>query len=272
MIRAELIGLVTTTATKVTAVASVVGLIFTQLAFVLLLPALHRGDIGPGAEELGDDLPIAELDTAAGQLGALSPLGAATGGSIGISLLAVALLGVLAGTSDFRYGGIVGAALAQPRRKRILLAKAGATGLVALAVGAGLVVVNVAILFSTLGVAGTPLVADATDVVAVLARGTLAVLCMALIGLAIGVLARSQLAGVLVMLAILVAEPVIAAAAQLVTGSLPAWTQFLPVAVIQAAIGDRAAGLPPLVAVAAMFALTAAALVAASVALRRRDL
>ena len=55
MFRAELLGLTTTTATKVSALVAVIGLILTQLMFVTVLPALARGDIGPGAEALGAD-------------------------------------------------------------------------------------------------------------------------------------------------------------------------------------------------------------------------
>ena len=130
MFRAELIGLVTTTATKVTAAVAVVGLIVTQLAFVTLMPALADGDIGPGLDALGSDFPVLDLASRAVQLDALNPLGASMGsGSIGVALLAITLLGVLAGTSDDRYGGIVGAVLASPKRFRIVAAKAGAVAL-----------------------------------------------------------------------------------------------------------------------------------------------
>ena len=122
MFRAELLGLTTTTATKVSALVAVIGLILTQLMFVTVLPALARGDIGPGAEALGADLPVLDLTSPAAQLDAINPLGASMGGgSIGIALLAIVLLGTLAGTSDDRYGGMVGAALASPRRGRICL-------------------------------------------------------------------------------------------------------------------------------------------------------
>lgn len=273
MYRAELLGIRTVRATTVAALVAVLGLIVTQLTFVTLLPALARGDVGPGAAALGDDLPSFSLTTAAEQLGALSPLGASTGGgSLGVVVIAVALLGVLAGTSDFRFGGIVGAALASPRRERILVAKAAATATVAAVIGLALVVVSLVTLAVTLSASGIPIVIDVAAAAGVLARGVLVVVLLALLGLAIGVIARNQLAGVLVMLTILIVEPVIQATAGLIAGTAPAWSQFLPVALAQAAVGVGPAVLSPAIALVALAVLIGIVLVTAAVALRRRDI
>lgn len=273
MIRAELLAVVTTTATKVTAAAAVLGLTFTQLVFVALLPALAHGDIGPGAAALGEEVPTLDLSLATAQLDLLHPLGAAMGGgSIGITLVAVTLLGVLAGTSDDRYGGIVGAVLASPRRARIITGQAGAVGLMGAALGVILAVVALITLAGTLAVTGTAFTAGPGDVVATLARGVLAVACLALIGFALGVLVRTQLAGVLSMIAILVAEPLVGGIAQLISGDAPAlWTQFLPAALAHQVIQGGSATLSTGLAVTALIALAAALLSAASVALSRRD-
>ncbi|GAA3661716.1 hypothetical protein [Microbacterium marinilacus] len=273
MLRAELLALSTTTATKATAATALVGLAITQLAFVSLLPALARGDIGPGAEALGGDLPDVGLTTGAEQLDALAPLGAAMGGgSLGIVTLAVALLGTIAATSDFRYGGIVGAALAQPRRGRIVVTKAAATGVAAAALGVGLAALSALILLTTLVTAGITLAVDPVAVAGVVARGTVVVACLALIGLAVGMIARSQLSGVVAMLAVLLLEPLVSGVAQLVSGTAQTWTRFLPVALSQAAIGASDGGLPPIGALAALVALTGALLAVAAVFLRRRGL
>ncbi|MFG6401751.1 MULTISPECIES: hypothetical protein [unclassified Microbacterium] len=273
MFRAELIALTTTTATKVAAAVAVIGLILTQLTFVTVLPALARGDIGPGAEALGSDFPILDLTSAASQLDTLNPLGASMGSSsIGVALIAIVLLGVLAGTSDDRYGGIVGAVLASPRRGRIVLGKAGAVGLIGLIVGAVMAVAALITLLGTLAVTGTPFTAAIGDVVATLGRGVFAIAGLALIGLAVGILVRTQLAGVLTMIAILFVEPIVAATTQLVSGTSPLWTQFLPVALAQNVIHGGSAVLNPVVALVALAALTVAALAAASVALARRDI
>jgi len=273
MLRAELLGLVTTTATKVAAAVAVLGLVLTQLVLVTLLPALARGDVGPGAEALGDDLPQVDLGSAAAQVDALSPLGATLGGgSIGLALLAIVLLGVLAGTSDDRHGGIVGAVLASPRRGRLVAGKAAAVGLVGAAVGVVLALVSLVTLVGSLAVSGIPVVTPAGSIAATSVRGVLAVACLAVLGLAVGILCRSQLAGVLVMIGVLVAEPVVAAVAQLLVGGAAAtWTQFLPVALAQSVIHGGTADVPGAVAVAALVGLTAAAVAAAGVALSRRD-
>lgn len=273
MFRAELLALVTTTATKVATATAVVGLVLTQLTFVTLLPALANGDIGPGADALGDELPRTDLSPDAVQMDALSPLGASMGGgSLGITMLALALLGVLAGTSDYRFGGIVGAALAAPRRGRIMAAKAAAAAVAGLVVGVSLAVASAVTLLLALAVAEIPFAVGPLTLLGLLTRGALAVGCLVLIGLAVGVLSRNQLAGVLVMLALLVGEPMVSAIAQLVTGTTPAWTQALPVALTHAAIGAGPSLWGSGVALALLLALTGVALAAATVALQRRDI
>lgn len=273
MLRAELLSLVTTTATKVTVAVAVIGLVVTQLMFVTLLPALARGDIGPGAAALGEDLPVIDLASASAQLDTLNPLGASMGGgSIGIALIAIALLGVLAGTSDDRYGGIVGAVLASPRRGRIVLAKAGAVGLAGIVLGAAMAVVSLLTLLGTLALTGMPLAASAGDIAAASGRGVLAVACLAVLGLAVGILLRTQLVGVVTMIAVLIAEPMIAGITQLLSGGGAAgWTGFLPVALVQNVIRGGSPELGLAVVAAGLAALTAAALAAATFALSRRD-
>lgn len=273
MFRAEIIGLVTTTATKVAAAVALLGLVLTQLVFVVLLPALATGQVGPGAEALGDDLPVVDLSAASTQLDALSPLGTTLGGgSIGLALVAIVLLGVLAGTSDDRHGGIVGAVLASPRRSRVVVAKATAVGVGAAVVGIVLAIVSLLTLVGSLTLTATPFTAATGAVVATLARGVLAITCLGVVGLAVGILCRSQLTGVLVMIGALVAEPIVAAVAQLVGGGAAAsWTQFLPVALAQSVIHGGSGTVSGGGAIAALLALTAAALVAASITLSRRD-
>lgn len=274
MFRAELLSLVTTTAAKVASIVAVVGLMLTQLVFVTVMPAIERGDIGPGLDALGADFPRVDLTSADAQLDTLNPLGASMGGgSIGIALIAVVLFGVLAATSDDRYGGIVGSALASPRRGRIVIGKAGAVGLAAAVIGVVMAVVSLVTLLGSLAVAGIPLAAGTGDILATLTRGIAAIVCLALIGVAVGILVRTQLAGVLTMIAILFLEPLVAATSQLAGGgSAPVWTQFLPVALAQNVIHGGSAAVTVGTAAAALIALTGAALAAASVALSRRDI
>lgn len=274
MFRAELLSLVTTTAAKVASLVAIVGLMLTQLVFVTVMPAIERGDIGPGLDALGADFPRIDLTSPNAQLDALNPLGASMGGgSIGIALIAIVLFGVLAATSDDRYGGIVGAVLASPHRGRIVVSKAAAVGLAAVVIGAAMAVVSLATLLGSLAVMGIPLSAGTVDILATLARGIAAVVCLAVIGVAVGILVRTQLAGVLTILGILFVEPLVAATSQLAGGGTAlVWTQFLPVALAQNVIHGGSAAVNVGTAVAVLVAVTVAALGAASVALARRDI
>lgn len=273
MFRGELLKLTTTAATKVALAVGVLGLVATQLVLVVLLPALASGTIGPGADALGDDLPASGVATASAQLASLSPLGASGGGgSLSIAALAVLVLGVLAGTTDYRFGGIVPTALAEPRRGRILAAKVVATAVTGLVLGAAYAVVSLVALLVSLPATGTALEVGIPDIAAVMARGTGVVALLALLGLGIGVLARSQLAGVLIMLGAVVLELMTQGVAVLATGAWPLWGQALPLTLSQAAIGSTPAEIPSVVALAGLAGWVALILAAAAVAIRRRDL
>jgi ABC-2 type transport system permease protein len=274
MIRAELLKLTSTTAAKVAATVGIVGLIATQVTLVTLLPALASGTVGPGADALGGDLPEVDLVTRAAQLAAVSPLGSTTGaGSIGIAVLAVLLLGVLGGTTDYRFGGIVPTALARPRRGAILVSKAAAMALVGLLVGIGYALVSLATLLISLPLAGADLVVGVPELLGVLLRGTLVVALLAVLGLAVGILTRNQLAGVLTMFGVLLFELIFQGLVQLVTGSLPIWAQILPLALGQSAVSSGTAGtIPPMAALALLSTLVAGTVLAAGAAMRARDI
>lgn len=269
MLRAELLKLTTTTATRVAIIVAVLGLIASQLAFTLLLPSLQEG--GTAGAEVTAEIPVIDLGLADNQLAALNPFGASLApGSIGIVLVAVVLLGVLAGTGDFRFGGITGTALAEPRRERIVVAKAGAMALTGIVTGAVLALAASLTLVITLLADATALTAPIPHVLGVLGRGVLAITLLGLIGLAAGLILRNQLVAVLVMLGVLVLEPVLLSIIQLATGTLPGWAQLLPVSLSQAAIRPDGA-MDPLIALGSLAALTAVLLCAAGLTLRHRD-
>jgi ABC-2 type transport system permease protein len=107
----------------------------------------------------------------------------------------------------------------------------------------------------------------------VLLRGTTVVALLAILGLAIGILARNQLAGVLTMFGILLFEVIVQSMVQLVTGTFPAWAQILPLALGQAAVSPGPGwAIPPLGALALLSALAAVVVVAAGAAMRTRDI
>lgn len=272
MLRSELLKITTTTAPKIALGVGAGGLILTQLISVSVLPALTSGRMGAVPAELRDAIPALDLVTSSGQLAALSPLGASGGsGSLGIAVIAIVLMGVLAGASDYRFGGIVAAFLAQPNRVRVLMAKAGAAGVAGLVTGALFAVVSTATLLGTLWVLGIPIAIEPLVMAAVFSRSMLAIACLTIVGLAVGILARSQLAAVLVMLGVLLLELVVQSIAQLIAGSMPVWAQLLPLALTNAVIGTGESDLPLPVAVAALLGLTVITLALAATALRRRD-
>jgi ABC-2 type transport system permease protein len=270
MLRAEILKLTTTTATRTAILIAVVGLVASQLVFTLLLPFLREdGAAGP---EVTGDLPVVDLGLAGNQLAALDPFGASLGaGSIGVVVVAVVLLGVLAGTGDFRFGGITAAALAEPRRERIVLGKAAALTVVGATTGIVLAAVSAVTLLITLVAHGTPLTAAVPDVLGVLGRGVLAITLLTLVGLAVGLILRTQLTAVLAMLGVLVLEPVLLSIVQLATGSLPAWAQLMPATLSQAAVTSGGT-LAPGVALGALTILVIVLLGCAAATLRRRDL
>lgn len=270
MLRAEILKLTTTSATRTAILIAALGLIITQLTFTLLLPSL-RGSGAAGADVTGD-LPVIDMGIADSQLGALNLLGVSLGtGSIGVVIVAVALLGVLAGSTDFRFGGITRAALAEPRRERIVLAKVGATAAIGVVAGVILAAAASLTLLVTQLADGTALTAVVPDILGILGRGMLTITLLSLIGLAVGLILRNQLTAVLVMLSVLVLEPVLLSIIQLAAGTLPAWAQFMPVTLAQAGAGSGG-GLAPATALGGLMALTVVLLAAAAVTLRRRDL
>jgi ABC-2 type transport system permease protein len=270
MLRAEILKLTTTTSTRVAILIAALGLVLTQLAFTLLLPALRED--GAAGADVTAELPVIDMGLAENQLAALNPFGASMGaGSIGVVIVAVVLLGVLAGTGDFRYGGITGAALAEPRRFRIVLAKAGAAAATGAVTGVLLAAAALLTLGATLLTRGTPFIAPLPQVLGLLGRGVLAVTLLTLVGLAVGLILRNQLAAVLVMLGALVVEPVLMSIVQLATGTVPLWVQLLPVSLSQAAVGSGTA-LAPGTALGALAALAATAVAASALTLRHRDL
>lgn len=270
MLHAEILKLTTITSTRTAVIIAALGLVITQLSFTLMLPALREsGSAGP---EITGDLPAIDLGLARHQLDAVNPLGASMGaGSIGVVLLAVLVLGVLAGTADFRFGGITGTALAEPRRGRIVLAKSAGTAVVGATTAAILAAVAAATLLITLLVTGTAVTAAAPELLGILGRSVLALTCLTLLGLAAGLILRNQLLAVLVSLGVVVLEPALQSIVQLATGTLPPWTQLLPISLVQAAVGGEGMlGAGP--ALGALAVLTAALLGVAALTLRHRDL
>jgi hypothetical protein len=274
MLRAELIKLSTTGATRIALAVGLIGLLLTQLVFVTLLPALANGLISyDGSVDDLRQLGATDPHSGAFQSSALSVLGAGEGsGSISIAIVAALAVGLLVATTDYRFGGIVMTIAAQPRRGRVIAMKAAATALAAAALGVVFALISVVVLLvSTLGVQHAALAVSWAHLVAVSARGVAVVALLALIGFAVGMLVRSQLAGFLTVIAGLVAGPVVGGLLQL-SGAPGVWARLLPIVVAQDAVGSApAVGFAPPVALAILAGFAAVLLANATIAFRRRD-
>jgi len=274
MIRAEILKLRTVTGTWIAVGIGAVGLLLTQVLAVTLIPALAAGAI-EGAD-VGAELGGIDPGSLAFQAASLNPLGSAIGstGSIGIASIVVMVLGLLVATTDYRFGGLVTTALAQPRRLRILGGKIGSTALASAALAVLFVVICLGTLLITTTLSPTiEFVVPVAQVLGIVARSVAVIVLLALLGLAIGVLVRSQLAGVLVVIALLILEPIVQSIVQLVTGGVPFWAQLLPLSLGQAAIADGSSGaLPAVIALPALCAIVLIVTAAAGAVLRRRDL
>jgi len=274
MIRAELLKLTTVTGTWVAVGIGAAGLLLTQLLAVTFIPALASGDVRgvPAQSELGAVDP-GSLEF---QAAALNPLGSVLGstGSIGVATIVVMVLGLLVATTDYRFGGLVTTALAQPRRLRILGGKITATAIAAAALAVVFVVICLAtLLITAAALPSIEFVVPVAQVLGIAARSVAVIVLLALLGVAIGVLVRSQLAGVLVVIALLVLEPIVQSIAQLVTGTVPVWAQLLPLSLGQAAIADSASSVfPAIIALPALAAIVIVVTTASGTVLRRRDL
>ena len=274
MIRAELMKMRTVGSTWVALAVAVGGLLITQILLVTVLPAIAAGSILANEPAARAELGPVDSSSAGFQYGALDVLGASgSSGSIGIATIAVLALGLIVGTTDFRHGGILGAALARPARTVILGGKVAATAIVAALLGLALAAVSLAVLLSLVAFSPAELALQPTEIASSLGRGVIAVVLLALLGLAVGVLVRGQITASILVAAVLVGEPILQGFVQLVTGSLPVWAQFLPLSLARAGMAAPGEGeLAPLTALAALAALVGIATAAAAITFRRRDL
>ncbi|SKC75831.1 hypothetical protein [Krasilnikoviella flava] len=301
--RAELLKLRTTRTPWVIGAVAVAGMLLTQVLTLVLprtlrtLEALSGSDAGFHA---GVQMSPADTSELLSGLAAATDLGSATAqrslldlmgngpagsGSSGVTALCVLLLGALAATIDFRTGGIVPTALAVPDRLRILAGKAGATATAALAVGAALALVTaVGLVVAVATTPGASLAIGAGEALGVWVRGLAVMVLLSWLGLAVGTLVRGQVAAIVVVVGLALVEPMVQAAALVLTGGATTATSWLPItlgslasagqgaAQLFGATTDAAAGVGAAAALAGLLAWAAVLLVAAGAAFRRRDL
>ena len=295
--RAELLKLRTTRTPWIIAAVALAGMALTQVLHLVLprtlsaLASMEGSGLSVGVQappEMSADLvpeltALTDLGSADAQRGMLDLLGNGAGGagSSGVTALCMLLLGVLAVTTDFRTGGIVPTALVVPDRLRVLAGKAGATAAVALLTGAALALLTVVGL--VLAVATTPgatLALGPGEALAVWGRGLVVLVLLTWLGLAVGTLVRGQVAAIVVVASLALVEPLVQAAALILSGGTSAVTSWLPLTLGSlASTGQGAADLlggsspvGALPALAGLAAWAAAGLAVAAVVFRRRDL
>ncbi|MCK0117656.1 hypothetical protein BCE75_10274 [Isoptericola sp. CG 20/1183] len=290
MFRAEMLKLRSTRSPWIIGIVALAGAALLQTVTILLPRLLEgldelaatEGPTGPAADLVPDLAALTDLGSASVQRGMLDLLGNGPSGtgSVGVATLCMLILGALAGTTDFRTGGIVPTALVVPSRTRVLLGKVGATAAAAATIGAGLALVSALGLASALLTApGTGLALGAGDVLGIWARGLCVLVAFAWLGLGVGILVRGQVAAVVVVVAVAFVEPMVQTVVALLSGGSSA-VSWMPLTLgALASTGQGAAGLlgdAGTIGVAAALAGLAAWVVvvlgSGAVTFRRRDL
>lgn len=124
--------------------------------------------------------------------------------------LVVILLGVALGAGEYRHRTIVASLLVEPRRERVWLGQAVAVAMIGLILGVICCVLASVIVFPWLSVRGTPMRVSDGQLAAGFAGSIAYWGISAVIGLAIGSLARNQVLAVsIVFLALAVVDPTI---------------------------------------------------------------
>lgn len=303
VLRAELLKLRTTRTPWVIGLVAVAGMLLTQV-LTLVLPRTLRtlealGGSGAGFH-VGTQMSPADTSELLSGLAAATDLGSAQAqralldlmgngpagsGSSGVTALCVLLLGALAATVDFRTGGIVPTALAVPDRLRVLAGKAGATATAALAIGAALALVTaVGLVLAIATTPGASLAIGPGEALGVWGRGLAVMVLLSWLGLAVGTLVRGQVAAIVVVVALALVEPMIQAAALVLTGGATTATSWLPItlgslasagqgaAQLFGATTDAGPAVGAAAALAGLLAWAALLLVTAGAVFRRRDL
>lgn len=292
MIASELLKIRSTVAIRILLAALVIGTIAVQ-ALNIFAPALLTSVAQLESATPSDEQEIAATLSAVSQVSSepyqramLDLLGTgplSAGNTPGVAVILALLLGVLVATSEFRFGGIITTALGSPNRLRIALSKMVTVSIIAI-VGAAVVAVlaALALLVATLAVAQVPIVVDPLDAAGIWARGTAVLVLYAVIGVAVGLLIRQQVAAVITVFAVAFLEPLVPLVLTLTTGSVPAWAALLPIGLGEAASSGAiplafdwfgtAVSAGPVVALIALAVWGAVLAAASAIDLRRRDL
>ena len=115
--------------------------------------------------------------------------------SVGITVILAIILGIMVITTEFRHGTTTPTFLAEPRRERVIAAKVIATAIVAVGFATLALAVTVAVGLPWLSIVDATWHVGEGEVLTRVAQAFLAVVMWALMGVAIGALVHSQVAG-----------------------------------------------------------------------------
>lgn len=263
-------------------VTTVLGSLFMGFAKSMIDLLIRLNDVIPNATDAQSMSPQTlaqlEIDRPGIQL-VVTDIFGLPGGQFSPLCLGAVLLGILAVTSEYRHGGIVLAALAEPGRTRFLAAKAGALTVVLTGLALLLCLLTTAVLLVAVLGQGARVEVAASDVLAMMLRSLVAAVGFGLAGIGLGFLVRAQTPALLLAFGVMLAESVLRPLARLVTdGFTPA--DLLPYGLAQDAAGVTDAmplvpgltGISPAVAVLTVAAWAAVLIAAGALALCRRDI
>ncbi|SDS18135.1 ABC transporter permease [Microlunatus soli] len=250
----------------------------TRMPLIAIILAALSGLVPTGALVLGGpgtaQPPMPDIDSAAGVSTAL--------GLAGVSLFVPALIGTIAVTSEYRHRTIGATFLAVPRRGQVLLAKLLCYAGFGLTYGLIVVVAAAIGLYGAAALRGMPIGMPIAVVVTLLLRIAVTAAIYMIIGVAIGALARHQLAAVGIVLGyfyfleylLMIIPGVNAIYPFLPGGAAAALTQFTFITDSVGATGTLSAPglLPPVAAAAVLIGYAAVASCVAVLLPLRRDL
>lgn len=191
------------------------------LLVVLLLSALAvAGEIGTAEEASRSERGF--------QLGLFD--------AIGIASLLALILGITIVTTEFRHGTVTPTFLVEPRRERVIVAKAALATAAAVGLGLLSLLVVVAVGLPWLELVGADIQFADGDVVRRVVRNLFAAILYALMGLAIGTLVQSQVAALVgTLLWVFLGETLVSGALTLLDADAAA--EYLPFRALDAADG-----------------------------------
>jgi ABC-2 type transport system permease protein len=181
-----------------------------------------------------------------------------------VAAVFLALMAAIRVGGEYRYDTIAQRVLASPLRGRMLASRVATYAAAGAVVSAIVFGVAAAITVPMVGAEDLSLGLSTGEVARLLGEVMLSGALLSVVGVAIGVLTRSQTAAILTLLGVFIGE-------RLVGGMLGDVAHYLPSALMDSLLENQGAALDSGVAALALTAMVAVVTVAAAAVLRRRD-